>query len=193
MNKAFSVLCGEILHQVNDSCRIFEWLIEKEYGEYMKNNNLREMFGNNDGGTQPGSINRILRQVIGWALLAAAAGIFFDEYACGGCTQGSIGLIPLYLGFPIGSIGLVIIFKKVAGWISTAIAAVGVAGILYFMFAYPNGVNGWIGGISLGIAHLFLPLPGRFVSVLWVAVGKTAKIAFSRARCLFAAMRGAVS
>jgi hypothetical protein len=129
------------------------------------------MFGNNDGGTQPVSINRILRQVIGWALLAAAAGIFFDEYACGGCTQGSIGLIPLYLGFPIGSIGLVIIFKKVAGWISTAIAAVGVAGILYFMFAYPNGVNGWIGGISLGIAHLFLPLPGRFVSVLWVAVG----------------------
>ena len=134
----------------------------------MNNLNLREKLAS---GTSPGSVNRILRLITGWALLAAAAGTIFDEYACGGCPQGSIGLIPLYIGFPIGSVGLVIIFKKVGGWISATFAAVGLAGILYFMFAYPQGVNGWIGGIFLGIAHLFLPLSGRFVSVLWVAVG----------------------
>jgi hypothetical protein len=137
----------------------------------MKNNNLREMFGNTTDGTHPGSVNRILRLVTGWALVAAAAGTIYDAYACDGCSQGSIGLIPIYLGFPIASVGLVIIFKKVGGWIAATFAAVGLAGILYFMFAYPNGVNGWIGGILLGMAHLFLPLSGRFASVLWVAVG----------------------
>ena len=137
----------------------------------LKNINLRDKFGIIDGGTYPGSVNRILRLVTGWALIAAAAGTIFDEYACGGCPQGSIGLIPLYLGFSIGSVGLVIIFKKVAGWMSATFAAAGLAGILYLMFAYPDGVNGWIGGIFLGIAHLFLPLAGRFASVLWVAVG----------------------
>ena len=137
----------------------------------LKNNNLRDKFGFIGGDTHTGSVNRILRLVTGWALIAAAAGTIFDAYACDGCPQGSIGLIPLYLGFPIGSVGLVIIFKKVAGWMSAALAAVGLAGILYFMFAYPDGVNGWMGGIFLGIAHLFLPIAGRFASVLWVAVG----------------------
>lgn len=137
----------------------------------LKNNNLRDKFGIIDGGNHPSSVNRLLRLITGWALIAAAAGTIFDEYACGGCPQGSIGLIPLYLGFSIGSVGLVIIFKKVAGWMSAIFAAVGLAGILYFMFAYPDGVNGWVGGIFLGIAHLFLPLAGRFASVLWVGIG----------------------
>lgn len=137
----------------------------------LKNLNPREESGIVAGGPHPGGVNRILRLITGWALIAAAAGTLFDAYACDGCPQGSVGLVPLYVGFPIGSVGLVIIFRKVAGWISAIFAAVGLAGILYFMFAYPEGVNGWIGGVFLGIAHLFLPLSGRFVSVLWVAVG----------------------
>ena len=49
-------------------------------------------------------------------------------------------------------------------------AAIGLIGILYFMFAYSNGVYGWIGGFFLGIASLFLPLPYRFAALAWVAV-----------------------
>lgn len=113
----------------------------------------------------------VLRNITGWALLAAAAGTFFDAFACDGCPDGSIGLIPLYIGFPIGSVGLVLVFRKVAGWVPTILAALGLAGILFFMFSYPNGAVGWIGAILIGIAHLYLPLTGRFASVLWVATG----------------------
>ena len=109
----------------------------------------------------------VLRRITGWSLLAASAGIIFDAVACDGCAKGSIGLIPLYLGFPIGSVGLVLVFRKVAGWVPTLLAAVGLAGILFFMFSYPNGAEGWIGAILVGIAHLFLPISGRFASVLW--------------------------
>jgi hypothetical protein len=122
-------------------------------------------------GEVEGVVGVALRRITGWALLAAAAGTLFDAFACDGCADGSVGLIPLYLGFPIGSVGLVIIFRKVAGWVPALLAAVGLAGILFFMFSYPNGAEGWIGAILIGIAHLFLPLPGRFASVLWVAVG----------------------
>jgi hypothetical protein len=113
----------------------------------------------------------LLRRITGWALLAAAAGIFFDAITCDGCAEGSIGLIPLYIGFPIGAVGLVLVMRRVAGWVPAVLAAAGLAGILFFMFSYPNGAIGWIGGIFVGIAHLFLPLSGRLSSVLWVAVG----------------------
>lgn len=113
--------------------------------------------------------NSILRNVTGWALLAAAAGTFYDEAFCGGCSEGSIGLIPLYLGFPIGAIGLIWIFRRSEGWLPALIVGTGLAGILYFMFAYPSGADGWIGGVLIGVGHLFLPLPGRFSAVLWVA------------------------
>lgn len=113
----------------------------------------------------------VLQRITGWALLAAAIGTFYDSYASWGTAEGSIGLIPLYIGFPIGAIGLIIVTRKVAGWVPAVLMAIGLAGILYFMFAYPDGVNGWIGGILIGIAHLFFPLPGRFASVLWVVVG----------------------
>jgi hypothetical protein len=114
---------------------------------------------------------RILRYITGWALLAAAAGTFFDAYACDGCAEGSIGLIPLYIGFPIGSVGLALVFRKVAGWVPTILAALGLWGILFFMFSYPSGAEGWVGAILLGMAHLYFPLTGRFAAVLWVATG----------------------
>ena len=123
-----------------------------------------------DGGNK-GQIGVVLRRITGWSLLAAAAGTFYDAFMCDGCAQGSIGLIPLYLGFPIGAVGLVLIFWRVVGWVPALLAASGLAGILFFMFSYPNGAEGWIGAILLGIAHLFLPLSGRLASVLWVAVG----------------------
>jgi len=116
-------------------------------------------------------VKPILRYITGWALLAAAAGTFFDAYACDGCTEGSIGLIPLYIGFPIGSVGLVLVFRKVAGWVPSILAALGLGGILFFMFSYPSGAEGWVGAILIGMAHLYFPLTGRFASVLWVATG----------------------
>jgi len=112
-----------------------------------------------------------LRNVTGWAFLAAGMGVFWDEIACGGCTEGSPGLIPLYLGFPIGSIGLFLIFRKRLGWLPTLITGIGLAGILFFMFTYPNGADGWFGAVLIGVGHLFLPLSGRFAAVLWVAAG----------------------
>ncbi len=112
-----------------------------------------------------------LRQITGWALIAAGIGVFIDATLCNGCTEGTFGLVPLYLGFFIGSISLVILLNKILGWLPALLAALGVAGILYFMGSYPNGAEGWIGGILVGLAFLFLPLSGRFISVLWVSVG----------------------
>jgi hypothetical protein len=123
----------------------------------------------------------VLRYITGWALLAAAAGTFFDAYTCDGCSQGSIGLIPLYIGFPIGSVGLVLVFRKAAGWAPALLAAIGLAGILIFMFSYPNRAEGMIGAILVGIAHLFFPLYGRLASVLWVSAGILGFPAFNTA------------
>ncbi len=112
-----------------------------------------------------------LRHITGWALVAAAIGTFWDEIACGGCPEGSFGLVPLYLGFPIGAFGLALVFRKTVGMIPAVITGLGLAGILVFMGAYPDGADGWIGGVLIGIGHLFLPLSGRFAAVLWVASG----------------------
>lgn len=125
----------------------------------------------NDSNTSISRRVRVLHLVTGAALVAAALGTFIDEYTCHGCPEGSIGLFPLYLGFPIGAVGFVLFLRWAAGWVPSAIGAIGFVGILYFMFAYPSGANGWIGGVLIGIAHLFLPLGGRFPSVLWVIVG----------------------
>jgi hypothetical protein len=118
----------------------------------------------------------ILRRVTGLAWLAAALGVlielFYHEFFCVACNgDGSIGLIPLYLGFPIGAVGFVLVLRRTAGWIATLLAAAGLASILYFMFSYPNGAAGWIGAVFIGIAHLFLPLSGRFAAVLWTITG----------------------
>jgi hypothetical protein len=112
-----------------------------------------------------------LQKITGWALLAASVGTFYDAYASSSGAQGSIGLIPLYLGFPIGSIGLVMVIRKIAGWLPALLAAAGLVGVFIFMGSYPNGAEGWIGLVLIGFALLFLPLPGRLASVLWIAAG----------------------
>jgi len=114
------------------------------------------------------NISPRLRIITGAALLASALGTLFDAYSG---PEGSIGLIPLYFGFPVGAVGLVLIYRKRFNWTPTLLLAIGLAGILYFMGAYPNGVPGWGGAVLIGIAHLYLPLPGRFAAVLWVTVG----------------------
>ena len=136
----------------------------------MENESQKSVKRTTDRG-DTGVAGKVMRRITGWSLLAAAAGTFYDAFMCDGCAQGSIGLIPLYLGFPIGAVGLVLVFWRVVGWVPALLAASGLAGILFFMFSYPNGAEGWIGAILVGIAHLFLPLSGRLASVLWVAVG----------------------
>ena len=137
----------------------------------LENISLERGLRNEERGNHQRVTGNVLRWITGWSLLAASAGTFFDAYVCNGCPEGSVGLFPLYLGFPIGSVGLVIVFKKVAGWIPALLAALGLSGMLYFMFAYPHGARGWAGAIFIGTAHLFLPLSGRFASPLWVAAG----------------------
>jgi hypothetical protein len=87
----------------------------------------------------------------------------------------------LYIGFPVGSVGLVLVFNKAAGWVPALLAALGLAGILIFMFSYPNRAEGMIGAILVGIAHLFFPLTGRLASVLWVATSILSFPAFNTA------------
>jgi hypothetical protein len=112
----------------------------------------------------------LMVKITGWAMLAAAFGILLEIVIPRPPGEGTIGLIPLYIGFPIGAVGFVIVLWKKTGLFSAIIAAIGLTGILYFMFAYPNGVQGWIGGFFLGIACLYLPLAYRFATLAWVAV-----------------------
>ncbi len=114
--------------------------------------------------------------VTGVAWLAAAVGVLIEvvyhEFVCVVCAgEATIGLIPLYLGFPIGAIGFVILLRRKAGWIPAFLGAAGLVGVLYFMFSYPDGATGWIGALFVGMAHLFLPLPVRFAAVLWIVTG----------------------
>lgn len=63
------------------------------------------------------------------------------------------------------------VIRRALGWVPALLAASGLVGILFFMFTYPNGAEGWIGAILVGMACLFFPLTGRFIAVLWVATG----------------------
>ena len=116
-----------------------------------------------------------LKVFTGCAWLIAAAGVFvelyYHEFYCTYCQgDGTIGLLPLYLGFPLGGIGFVLVLRRAAGWSPALLAAAGLVGIVYFMASYPAGAAGWLGGILVGMAHLFLSLPGRFIAVLWIGV-----------------------
>lgn len=117
-----------------------------------------------------------LQKATGFAWLAAAAGVLIEvvyyKFVCVHCAaEGTIGLITLYFGFPIGAIGFVIILQRKVGWVPALLGMVGLTGILYFMGVYPDGADGWIGALFVGMAHLFLPLPGRLAAVLWIIVG----------------------
>ncbi len=103
--------------------------------------------------------------------MAAAVGAFLEIVITRPPGEGTIGLIPLYLGIPIGAVGLVLILRKDEGWLPAAFAATGFAGFIYFMGTYPDHPEGWIGLVLVGTSHLFIPFPGRLAAVLWVSAG----------------------
>lgn len=125
---------------------------------------------------------KLLRHVCGWSLLASASGVFIEAVLCGeGCTDGSFGLLPLYIGFLIGSVTFILIVKEAFGWLPATVATLGVAGTIatlgmvgayYATGTEPAGYEfAWIGAIFLGIAHLFFPLSGRLAAVFWIMTG----------------------
>ena len=131
-------------------------------------------------------LGRNLQMVTGWALLMAATGIFVDAWAGwttppaflasiitpAGADNGSVGLIPAYLGFSTGMIGLVVVVYKAAGVWSGFLAGLGIVGMFVFWGSYPDhSTIGGLGAILVGIAVLWLPGWARFTSPLWVASG----------------------
>ena len=132
---------------------------------------------------------RRFRLITGWALVAGAAGIFIDSWASwsldsdspgwlvsivapGGLGDGSIGLIPAYLGATIGMIGFVIVLHRNAGILVSVLVGAGVIGMFTFWYSYPaRATLGGLGSILIGAAILALPSWGRLASPLWIASG----------------------
>lgn len=130
-----------------------------------------------------------LRKVTGWTLLIGAGGIFIDSWAAwsldanspewlttvvapAGIGNGSIGLIPTYIGVTVGMIGFAIIaYRSMDIWIAL-LGGLGVAGMFTFWYSYPARATwGGVGSILLGVVVLSLPGWGRLASPLWVASG----------------------
>lgn len=132
--------------------------------------------------------NRRLRLITGWALLVGAGGIFIDAWASWslnsdspewlvsivtpGSGDGSIGLIPAYLGVTAGMIGFVIVLYRIAGLWPALLCGIGVLSMFVFWYSYPaRAAVGGLGGIIIGTALLTLPSWGRVASPVWVAAG----------------------
>jgi hypothetical protein len=134
-------------------------------------------------------VGPVLRRVTGWALLAGMVGIYVDSYAewfltvdspgwlltvmaPAGLSQGTIGLIPAYLGVTVGLVGLVVVALRIAGWGVAALTALGTLGVMMFWYSYPEWANaGGVGAVVLGVAVLLYPGWGRAASPFWVAGG----------------------
>lgn len=117
-----------------------------------------------------------LQKVTGWALLVAALGVFWDAaaYWTGSAAQGegSLGLIPAYLGMFVGLIGLTLVNWRVGGALSGLLAGLGTAGTFVFWGGYPSySTAGGLGALVLAVSTLYLPGWGRFASPLWVSAG----------------------
>jgi hypothetical protein len=99
-------------------------------------------------------VNRPLRFITGWAHLIGAAGIFIDVWASwslnsdspewlvsivapSGLGEGSIGLIPTYLGGNVGITGLVIVLYRTTGVWTGLLCGIGVLGMFTFWGSYP--------------------------------------------------------
>ena len=130
-----------------------------------------------------------LRTVTGWALLVGAGGIFIDSWAAwsldanspewlikvvapAGIGNGSIGLIPAYIGVTVGMVGFVIVaYRSLGAWIAL-LGGLGVAGMFTFWYSYPARATwGGVGSILIGIAVLALSNWGRLASPLWIGSG----------------------
>ncbi len=134
-------------------------------------------------------VGRTLRLVTGWSLLAGAFGIYVDSYAGwfltwespawlltlvapAGLDQGTIGLIPAYLGVTVGLAGLVLVTLRIAGPGVAALTALGTAGVFIFWYSYPEQATaGGLGAVVLGLAVLLYPTWGRAASPFFVAGG----------------------
>lgn len=96
-----------------------------------------------------------LRRIAGWALVLGASGIFIDSWASwsldaespewlvtmvapGGLGNGSIGLIPAYLGATVGMIGFLIVLHHRVTIPVTVFAGVGVIGMFVFLVQLPG-------------------------------------------------------
>jgi len=134
-------------------------------------------------------VGRRLRLITGWALFVGAFGIFIDSWAGwsldsnspdwlvsiiapGGLGDGSIGLIPAYLGATVGMVGFVIfLYRSVGMWLAL-LAGTGVIGMFTFWYSYPaRATFGGVGSIVVGAAILALPSWSRLASPLWIASG----------------------
>ena len=132
---------------------------------------------------------RRLHLITGWALVAGAAGIFIDSWASwsldsdspgwlvtvvapAGLGDGSIGLIPAYLGVTVGMIGFVIVFYRNAGMLMSLLVGAGVIGMFTFWYSYPaRATFGGVGSILIGVAILSLANWGKLASPLWITSG----------------------
>lgn len=130
-----------------------------------------------------------LHRITGWALVLGASGILIDSWASwaldadspawlvmlvapGGLGEGSIGLIPAYLGATVGMIGFLIVLRHRVTIPAAVVAGVGVVGMFAFWYSYPERATvGGVGSILIGVAILALPSWGRLASPLWVASG----------------------
>lgn len=131
----------------------------------------------------------VLHRIAGWALVLGASGIFIDSWASwsldaespewlvtlvapSGLGNGSIGLIPAYLGATVGMIGFLIVLHRRVTIPVAVVAGVGVVGMFVFWYSYPaRATVGGAGSILIGVAILALPSWGRLASPLWVASG----------------------
>jgi hypothetical protein len=119
---------------------------------------------------------------VGWNLVASAGGVFVDAWASwtltvagpsplrsvvmpAGPDQGSIGLLPAYLGMAVGLVGLVVLVHRWAGAALAAVFLVGVAATFVFWFSYPERATaGGLGSLVIGCGVLALPGWGRVAS-----------------------------
>lgn len=115
-----------------------------------------------------------LRKVTGWALLIAAFGVFWDAtevhwLGTSSLPDGSLGLIPAYLGIVVGLIGITLIGWRVGGSVAGILAGVGAIGTFIFWGTYPSYATlGGLGALAIGVSMLFMPGWGRFTSPVWV-------------------------
>lgn len=118
------------------------------------------------------SIER-LQTIVAWALLATFLGVVLEVILPQENSEGTIGLVPLYLGYPVGGLGFAWILYRRFGPLVGLNSLLGAVGILYFMGAYvtPNANQGFVGGFFHAISCLYLPMPYRLSSLAWLSAG----------------------
>lgn len=118
-----------------------------------------------------------LQKVTGWALLIGAFGVFWDAaevhwLGTSSLPDGSLGLIPAYLGIVVGLTGLALVNWRVGGPVAGVLVGVGAVATFVFWGSYPSlATLGGLGALAIGVSMLFMPGWGRFVSPVWVVAG----------------------